>query len=123
MAEAVLDHAELQPLGSGELEVRRGGTGPPILLLHGSYGWGGWEEVHDRLAAQFDVLPQMGLATARIVGFGMGGWLAAEIAVRCPHAVERLVLVDSVGIKISDRETRDIADPFIESGPRMRSEE
>ena len=151
MVEAILEQSELKPQGTGELEVRRGGTGPSILLLHGSYGWWGWEDVHDRLAGQFDVIApshpgfgrstrqpgidtiddlayfyldliaEMSLAPARIVGFGMGGWLAAEIAVRCPHAVERLVLVDSVGIKVSDRETRDIADPFIESGPRMQA--
>ena len=147
----MLDHAELKPVGNGEIEVRRGGSGPAVLLLHGSYGWWGWEDVHARLAEHMeviapshpgfgrstrqpgvdsvddlayfylDLLTEMGLTPARILGFGMGGWIAAEIAVRCPHTVERLVLVDSVGIKISDRETRDIADPFIESGPAMQA--
>src|SRR5947208_6159707 len=151
MAEAILDHSELRPVAGGELEMRRGGTGPSVVLLHGSWGWWAWEEFHQRLAEHFDViapshpgfgrstrlpgidtiddlayfyldlLAEMRLAPARIMGFGLGGWLAAEIAVRCPHAVERLVLVGSVGIKISDRETRDIADPFIESGPRMQA--
>jgi pimeloyl-ACP methyl ester carboxylesterase len=150
MAEAIADHAELKPVTGGELEVRRGGAGQSLLLLHGSYGWWGWEDVHDRLAEQFDViapshpgfgrstrlpgidtvddlayfyldlLAEMRLAPARIVGFGLGGWIATEMAVRCPHAVERLVLVDSVGIKVSDRETRDIADPFIVSGPALQ---
>ena len=150
MTEAVLDHAEITPVSGGELEMRRGGTGRAVLLLHGSYGWWGWETVHERLAAQFDViapshpgfgrstripgidtvddlayfyldlLAEMRLTPARVVGFGLGGWIAAEIAVRSPEAVERLVLVDSVGIKVSDRETRDIGDPFIVSGPELQ---
>lgn len=151
MAEAIADHAELRPVAGGELEVRRGGTGPSVLLLHGSYGWWGWEDVHDRLADHFDViapshpgfgrstrlpgvdtvddlayfyldlLAEMRLNPARIMGFGLGGWIAAEMAVRCPHAVERLVLVDSVGIKVSNRETRDIEDPFIVSGAALQA--
>ena len=151
MAEVMLEHADLRPVGGGELEVRRGGDGPTVLLLHGSYGWWGWEEVHQRLAESFDViapshpgfgrstrlpgvdtvddlayfyldlLAELRLVPARIIGFGLGGWIAAEMAVHCPHAVERLVLVDSVGIKISDRETRDIEDPFIASGPALQA--
>jgi len=151
MAEAILDHAEIVPTRGGELEVRRGGAGPSVLLLHGSYGWWGWEPVHERLAEQFDViapshpgfgrstrlsgvdtiddlayfyldlLTEMRLTPARIVGFGLGGWIAAEIAVRSPETIERLVLVDSVGIKVSDRETRDIGDPFIVSGPELQA--
>ncbi len=151
MAQTITDHSELTPVAGGELEIRRGGVGPSVLLLHGSYGWWGWESVHQRLAEHFDViapshpgfgrstrlsgidtiddlayfyldlLAEMRLAPARIVGFGLGGWLAAEIAVRSPQSVERLVLVDSVGIKISDRETRDIGDPFIASGPELQA--
>ena len=47
-----------------------------------------------------------------LVGLSFGGWLAAEIAVQCGHRVDRLVLVDALGIKISDRETPDILDVF-----------
>lgn len=151
MAQAILEHAEIRPVAGGELEVRRGGAGESVLLLHGSYGWWGWEAVHERLAEQFDViapshpgfgrstrlpgidtvddlayfyldlLAELRLSPARILGFGLGGWIAAEMAVRCPPAVERLVLVDSVGIKVSDRETRDIEDPFIVSGPALQA--
>jgi pimeloyl-ACP methyl ester carboxylesterase len=148
--EATAEHIEVQSVAGGDLEVFRGGSGPSLILLHGSYGWWGWEPVHERLAERFSVLapvhPGFGLSSrlpgvdtiddlayyyldlfeawgtkpARIVGFGMGGWLGAEIAVRCPDSVERLVLVDSVGIKISDRETRDIGDPFILIGDEQQ---
>jgi pimeloyl-ACP methyl ester carboxylesterase len=150
MAQAITEHAELRPVAGGEFEVRRGGAGPSLVLLHGSYGWWGWEDLHQRLAERFDViapshpgfgrstrlpgidtiddlayfyldlLAEMGLTPARLLGFGLGGWIAAEMAVRTPQAVERLVLVDSVGIKVSDRETRDIGDPFILGGSELQ---
>ncbi|MEA2639297.1 MAG: hypothetical protein QOF51_691 [Chloroflexota bacterium] len=143
MAEATAPRDLLRPHGDGELEIRLGGQGPEVLLLHGSHGWWGWEPVHELLAAEFsviapshpgfgrstrvpgvdtmddlayfylDLMAEMRLTPARIVGFGLGGWLAAEIAVRTPDAVDRLVLVDSVGIKVSDRETLDVGDPFV----------
>src|SRR5262249_12144748 len=47
-----------------------------------------------------------------LMGLSFGGWLASEIAVKCSHRLERLVLVDAFGIKISDRETPDILDLF-----------
>ena len=47
-----------------------------------------------------------------LVGFSFGGWLAAEIAVTCCHRIDRLVLVDALGIKLGDRETADILDVF-----------
>jgi pimeloyl-ACP methyl ester carboxylesterase len=145
------EHVSMWPLVGSEIEVRSGGSGPPILLLHGSYGWWGWEPIHQRLATQFTVLapshPGFGgspkiqdidtvddlaylyldliaardISPATIVGFGFGGWLAAEIAVRCPHIVERLILVDSVGVKNAmDRETREIEDPFVLVGDEQQ---
>ncbi|HMB89002.1 MAG TPA: alpha/beta fold hydrolase, partial [Methylomirabilota bacterium] len=45
-------------------------------------------------------------------GLSFGGWLAAEIAATRSRRVERLILVDAVGIKVGDRETPDILDVF-----------
>ncbi len=150
MSETYVENVERRELAGAEVEIFRGGTGPAILLLHGSYGWWGWEPVHERLAQQFtviapshpgfgastrnlridtvddlayfylDLIEELSLATARVVGFGMGGWIAAEMAVRCPQAIDRLVLVGSVGIKISDRETRDIGDPWVLVGDEQQ---
>jgi pimeloyl-ACP methyl ester carboxylesterase len=151
MAQALADHATMRSIQGSALEVREGGQGSPLLLLHGAYGWWGWETIHERLAERFTVvapsLPGFGRSDrldgidtvddlayylldhmaeltqvpARIMGFGLGGWLALEVAVRCPHLVEQLTLVGSVGIKISDRETRDIGDPFILVGPAQQA--
>ena len=47
-----------------------------------------------------------------LVGASLGGWIAAEIAVKTTERISRLVLIDSVGIKVGDREARDIADIY-----------
>ena len=47
-----------------------------------------------------DLLNELGLERARVLGCGLGGWMAAEFAVRYPGRLERLVLVDAYGIKV-----------------------
>ena len=123
-----------------ELEVLRRGTGRPILVLHGfdtidpaapflgllgrhgeiiapsSPGFGNsprpkdfdtvYDLVHLYLAA-LDALPGDKIT---LLGFSFGGWLAAEVAAACSHRLDKLILVDPLGIKISDRETPDILD-------------
>jgi pimeloyl-ACP methyl ester carboxylesterase len=49
------------------VELRRGGKGKPLLVLHGEFGVPGWLEAHRRLADSFDVivpsLPGFGRST------------------------------------------------------------
>jgi pimeloyl-ACP methyl ester carboxylesterase len=125
-----------------DLEIVRLGAGQPVVLLHGFQpidpnarfaellsrraaliapshpGFGrsarpkDFESIYDVVnlyAALLDALPY---DRVTLMGFSFGGWLAAELAVRSCHRIERLVLVDTVGIKISDRETPDITDVF-----------
>jgi pimeloyl-ACP methyl ester carboxylesterase len=124
-----------------ELEVLRGGAGEQILLLHdieylnqarhflellaedfvvlvpSHPGFGtsdlptGFDSVDDLAYFYLDLLEDIG--PAHVIGLGFGGWIAAEMAVRCPHDLRSLVLVDAVGIKPSGRETVDIADTFV----------
>ena len=47
-----------------------------------------------------------------VIGFGFGGWIAAELAVAGHKRLDRLILVDPVGIKLGGREDRDIAHMF-----------
>jgi pimeloyl-ACP methyl ester carboxylesterase len=133
-------------LGGVDLEVVRGGSGPVLLLLHGAQpvapdapflqglarhaeviapshpGFGGstrpadFDTVYDLVHLYLDLLEQLGLDRVTLVGLSFGGWLAAEIAVTCSHRLQRLILVDAVGIKVSDRETPDILDVF-NTGP------
>ena len=129
-------------VGDMELEVIRRGTGRPILLLHGMQnvdprarflnllggratiiapshpGFGhsarpaDFDTVYDLVHLYLDVLEALSYERVTLVGLSFGGWLAAEIAVKCCHRIDRLVLVDAFGIKISDRETPDILDVF-----------
>ena len=49
---------------------------------------------------------------AVVIGFSFGGWIAAEVAVCGAAKLDRLVLVDPVGIKLGGREERDIVHFF-----------
>jgi len=121
--------------------VRRG-VGRPVLLLHGAQtvdpqarflellgrhaeiiapshpGFGrsarpaGFETVYDLVHFYLDVLEALPHEKVTLIGLSFGGWLAAEVAVTCGHRLDKLVLVDAFGIKISDRETPDILDVF-----------
>jgi len=107
-----------------------GGSGPPLLYLHGAGADVEWLEAHDRLAARFtvhlpahpgfdestgleqvdgmfdyvlhyvDLLDTLRLGSVPVVGTSLGGWVAAELAALYPARVDRLVLVDAVGLWI-----------------------
>jgi pimeloyl-ACP methyl ester carboxylesterase len=134
--------AERLSVAGMELEVIRRGAGRPVLLLHGMQnvdprarfldligrraeviapshpGFGhsarpaDFDTVYDLVHLYLDVLDALPHERVTLVGLSFGGWLAAEIAVKCCHHVDRLVLVDAFGIKISDRDTPDILDVF-----------
>lgn len=137
-------------VGGIKLASIRGGVGRPVVLLHGldtidpraSFlkllvaraaviapshpGFGtsarpdGFETVYDLVHLYLDMLESLPHDKVTLVGFSFGGWLAAEIAVSCCHRIEKLVLVDALGIKISDRETADILDIFNTSPAEVR---
>src|SRR5437588_1240615 len=125
-----------------ELEVLRRGVGTPVLLLHGmdtvppqarfldllgrnaeiiapsSPGFGNtkrpadFDTIYDLVHLYLAVLDELPYERVALLGLSFGGWLAAEIAVASCHRLSKLILVDPVGIKIGDRETRDILDVF-----------
>lgn len=139
---ATTSAAEVVSVAGVELGVLRRGAGNPLLLLHGFQhidprlpivdllardveliapshpGFGRssrpadfgtvYDLVHLYLAF-LDTLPQKPLT---LMGLSFGGWLAAEVAVKAGRRIEKLILVDALGIKVSDRETPDILDVF-----------
>jgi pimeloyl-ACP methyl ester carboxylesterase len=68
--------------------------------------------VADLADLYLDWLVDSGKSEVTLVGLQFGGWVALEMAARRPAQVSRLVLVDSVGVKLGDTTDRDIADVF-----------
>ncbi len=125
-----------------ELDVLRRGSGHPLLLLHGFQhldprlplvellardaqliapshpGFGGsprptdFGTVYDLVHLYLEFLDTLPKGPVTLMGLSFGGWLAAEIAVKAGRRIDRLILVDALGIKVSDRETADILDVF-----------
>lgn len=125
-----------------ELEVLRRGVGQPLLLLHGFQhiaprlpvvdllareaqliapshpGFGrssrpeDFRTVYDLVHLYLVFLDTLPPGPLTLMGISFGGWLAAEIAVKAGRRIDKLILVDALGIKVSDRETPDILDVF-----------
>jgi pimeloyl-ACP methyl ester carboxylesterase len=70
----------------------------------------GMTTVDDLSYFYLDLLDQLDLRDMLVVGVGLGGWLAAEIAVKDSSRFSRLIMANAIGVKIGDRETRDIVD-------------
>jgi pimeloyl-ACP methyl ester carboxylesterase len=126
------------------VELRRGGKGAPLLVIHGELGVPGWLDAFARLADHYDLivpsLPGYGQSTRpdwimgvhdlaawvtwfardldlrtplNVIGFSLGGWVAAEIATVAPQFLNKMVLVGAMGIKPDNGE---IFDYFLDSG-------
>ena len=121
--------AELLPWHGRHLAVRRAGTGPTVVLIHGMAGsLTTWDPVFDDLARSCDViavdlpghgtssrlrgdyslgslaasvrdvLDELDVKTATIVGHSLGGGIAMQFMYQFPERCERLVLVSSGGL-------------------------
>src|SRR4051794_13510015 len=71
-----------------------------------------FDTIYDLVHLYLALLDELPFERVALLGLSFGGWLAAEIAVARPRKLDRLILADPVGIKLGDRETRDIADVF-----------
>jgi pimeloyl-ACP methyl ester carboxylesterase len=57
-----------------------------------------------------DLIEALGLKNIPIVGLGLGGWIASEIAIKDDSFISKLVLVNSFGVKIGGPLDRDVQD-------------
>jgi pimeloyl-ACP methyl ester carboxylesterase len=71
-----------------------------------------FDTVDDLVFFYGHALRELDLHDPVVVGHSFGGWIAAELACRCPELVARLVLVDAVGIRMGAPTDRPIADVF-----------
>jgi pimeloyl-ACP methyl ester carboxylesterase len=134
-------------VGGAQIRLLKGGSGVPLLVLHGTEGSLGWRRYAQVLAEHFAVylpshpgfdgserppwlnsildlvcfytwfLETQGLEGIRVIGFALGGWLAAEMAATTRYAFSKILLVDAAGIKPHQG---DITDVFILSPTQIR---
>ena len=126
-------------VGDNELAVIEGGTGDPVVVFHEELGHPGITNWHEEMAREYTVLiphhpgfgrtdrvewinsvrdlaafygrafKSEGLLPASVIGFSLGGWIAAEMAACNASLFKRLVLVAPFGIRPPEG---DIADMF-----------
>ncbi len=119
---------EIVEAAGARVQLVKGGQGEPLLILHDELGHPGWLRVHEALAQEYtlyipshsgfgeterldwimnvrdmagwyhEALEDMGLERMNVLGFSLGGWLAAEMATMCPHTFKKLVLVGAAGL-------------------------
>ena len=124
------------------IELLQGGTGRPLLFLHAGIGadpgisalslltprfrvlapshpgFGTSERpksftsVDDLSYFYLDLLEELKLSHIVLCGASFGAWIAAAMAIKSCERLDRLIMVDPIGIKVSGREVRDIPDIF-----------
>jgi pimeloyl-ACP methyl ester carboxylesterase len=112
------------------VRVRRAGAGPPLLFLHGAGGWPAWLPFFERLSRHYaltvpehpcfgasddpawlrgvsdlamyylDLLDQVYASPVHVIGHSLGGWTAAEAAVRNVNRIASLTLLAPAGIRV-----------------------
>lgn len=121
---------EFVEAGAVRIQLRRGGRGKPLLVLHGELGVPGWLRAYSLLAERFNVyvpsLPGFGqsarpdwIVSVRdlaawvtwcvrdlklaeplpVIGFSLGGWVAAEIATMNASIFSKMILVGAAGLQ------------------------
>ena len=120
------------------VSMMRAGTGPTVLVLQNADWPSQWLPFMDRLSEHYDVvvpdhpgfdasetpdwlddltdlaffyldfLKALGLRDVHLIGSSLGGWIAAEVAVRSTSRLVSLTLIDAAGIHLKGTEKGDI---------------
>jgi pimeloyl-ACP methyl ester carboxylesterase len=120
------------------VHMLRDGKGPPLVYLHGANGPNLWTKWFEDLAQRFTVIAPdhpsfgasddptwledigdlayfyldffkaMSLKDIHLVGHSMGGWLAAEIAIRSTARIKTLTLIAAAGLRVPGHNGVDI---------------
>ena len=125
-------------VGETELNVLKAGTGKPLVVFHGELGNPGWLRWHAALAQKRTLwvplhpgfgkspaadwimdmrdlsifysrfLREQKLAPADVIGFSLGGWIAAEMAVNNAQQFNKVILVGATGLRPTSGEIMDM---------------
>ena len=117
--------------------VHTAGKGEPLVLFHGAGTVDGFEfaaawadkfrvivpyhpgfgesgddptitDIHDYVLHYLDLFDALKLDTMNLVGFSMGGYLAAKFAIEHGHRIKNLVLMAPYGLNVPEHPTADI---------------
>jgi pimeloyl-ACP methyl ester carboxylesterase len=125
-------------VGGLRVAYRRKGHGPATVYLHGGGLTRMWLPIHERLSQSVDLIapehPGFGespmpewldgfddlvvhydelfdaldLERVHVVGYSLGGWIAAELAVFYPRRLASLTLITPIGLRIPGKPIKDI---------------
>jgi pimeloyl-ACP methyl ester carboxylesterase len=128
----------IESVAGCNISLMRAGIGAPLLFLHGARGSSQWLPFMDALAANFEVfvpehpgfgksetppwldniadlayfyldfIDKLGLSGVHLVGTSLGGWIAAELAIRNETSLSTLTLVAAAGLHVKDVAKGDI---------------
>lgn len=120
------------------VSLRRAGSGEPVLFLHGHWATARWLPLHAALAESVDLiapdtpgfgdspapewllgrddlvlfyrdlLDTLGLGSVHVAGYGLGGWIAADLAVWFPERVRSLALLAPFGLRVPGEPIADV---------------
>jgi pimeloyl-ACP methyl ester carboxylesterase len=123
---------DLTMIGNCRIRLMRGGSGRPLVMLHGGGGAGIWLPCMAKLAQRYEVLApehpgfgasdtpawldtisdlanfylefldQLELEGVHLMGSSLGGWIAADLAVRNSSRLASLTLIGAAGIHVKD---------------------
>ena len=126
-------------VGGCRIRLMRGGAGHPLVILHGASG-ASWlpfmqqlaehfdviapehpgfgesdtpdwlDTIHDLAYFHLDLLEHLKLENVNLVGLSLGGWVAAELAVRSTERLASLTLAGAAGLYVPGVEQMD---PFL----------
>ena len=120
---------EEMELAGSKVQIVKGGSGEPLLVLHDELGHPGWLRWHQELARSntlyipshsgfggtplvewilsmrdlagwyLEALDDLNLGPVNVLGVSLGGWLAAELAAMSPGSFKKMTLVGPTGIR------------------------
>ena len=125
-------------LDDKNIQLVKGGEGPPLVYLHSAGGETEWMPFHAALAERYtvyapahpgfsvstgldeidnmvdlawhyvDLFAQLGLSNVPVVGFSLGAWLGAQLAILRPELVSKLVLTNAAGLHVAGAPMADL---------------